>query len=743
MKTLVLVASMAVCCTFFLPLHDASAEPYRWNTIRIGVKSVHDTEQGEGVKVAVIDEGVIRCNHYELILSGPCSTYSAGNTYFPYYSDHGTHVATTIAGDKWAGQILQHEFVGVAPDAEILGYNFLGTYSGRMPLNAQDIFIRHAYRAGARVVNMSYGPTAAGELFHSWSNERMYVLMPKYSKMVFVRAAGNDGLNLSAQYYRSTASGASQHPDTDLKNLIIVGAVDRNMNIASWSNRPGNSCFRRWNGSSWATSCKGRDAFKYFFVVAPGVNIVAGGGSGGYFSSSGTSMAAPHVTGVVALLQGHWPVLLNRAGSVANIIFHTAQDLGAPGVDAVYGWGLVRADRAMSPLGERYLNKNDKVYALSSSRLRVSSALAALIPERIAFFDEYDRDFQIPLASFAPSYDGILNRWIKSEDTPDQSRTNIPDGFSYTVSADHYDPSHPRLSDLDFNLSYQARDGLGWDFGQGKMISRLDTAESLTFGLMANNNNLSGAYPVLSIAEGGTYGLFKQQLGQGFSLTSGVLSNTRLDSNDEDRGYAPKANALVLSLDRTSEDRKLSGHITATYLTEEDGVLGTGGVGGLHFADGFDTNAITVGTQYRMPNDYSVSASYTTAFSQGDTVSNGLLTLHNSKLSSTAFAVGLEKQKLATDRDYLKFSISQPLRVDGGSMTLTHDDYYDEDEVLHSRTVGIDLGSSGRQIDYQLQYTRPLTKNRDLGLFAYYAQDYLHKNNHHDYGLVVRLKGTY
>ena len=63
--------------------------------------------------------------------------------------------------------------------------------------------------------------------------------------------------------------------------------------------------------------------------------------------------------------------------------------------------------------------------------------------------------------------------------------------------------------------------------------------------------------------------------------------------------------------------------------------------------------------------------------------------------------------------------------------------------VLHSRTVGIDLGSSGRQIDYQLQYTRPLTKNRDLGLFAYYAQDYLHRNNHHDYGIGVRLKGTY
>jgi len=746
MKTLVLVVSMVVCFLFFMPLHTVSADPYRWNTIRIGVKSVHDTEQGEGVKVAVIDEGVIRCNHYELILSGPCSTYSAGNTYFPYYSDHGTHVATTIAGDKWSGGTTSStQFVGVAPDAEILGYNYLGTYSGRMPLNAQDIFISHAYRAGARVVNMSYSPTAAGELFHSWSNERMYLLIPKYSNMVFVRAAGNDGLNLSAQYYWSTASGASQHPDTDLKNLIIVGAVDRNMNIASWSNRPGNDCFRRWNGSSWATSCKGRDAFKHFFVVAPGVDIVAGcdQSTTHYCTMSGTSMAAPHVTGVVALLQGHWPVLLSRAGSVANIIFHTAQDLGAPGVDAVYGWGLVRADRAMSPLGERYLNKNGKVYALSSSRLRVSSALAVLSPERIAFFDEYDRDFQIPLASFAPSYDGILNRWIKSEDTPDQSSTNIPDGFSYTVSADHYDPSHPRLSDLDFNLSYQARDGLGWDFGQGKIIRHLDTAESLTFGLMANNNNLSGTYPVGSIANGGAYGFVHQPLGELFSLTSGILSNTTFTSAVEDRNYAPGADALVLSLKRTSQNRRLSGQITATYLTEEDGVLGTGGSGGLHFTDGFNSNAITLGTRYQVDADYSLSTSFTKAFSRGATVSDGLLSLESNELTSTAFALGLEKQRWITDTDQLKFSISQPLRVDGGHMTLTHGDFYDADGMLHNRKVDIDLGASGRQIDYQLQYSTSLKKNRDLGLFAYYAQDYLHRDNHHDYGIGVRLRGTY
>ena len=72
-----------------------------------------------------------------------------------------------------------------------------------------------------------------------------------------------------------------------------------------------------------------------------------------------------------------------------------------------------------------------------------------------------------------------------------------------------------------------------------------------------------------------------------------MLSNTRLDCKDEDRGNAPKANALVLSLNRISEDRKLSGNITATYLAEEDSVLGTGGVGGLHFTDVFTPMPLT------------------------------------------------------------------------------------------------------------------------------------------------------
>ncbi len=724
-----LVTLVVAGCFLFLPMHQVNAgSKYMWNLGYIGVtKTMHKNakKRGAKVKVGVLD-GLVRCNHKEL--KGRCTAYPHKDGTYKFYDDHGTHVATTIAANNTGSGGM----VGVAPKVNILSYAIFDDFGG---VGGEESAINSARKKGARVINMSYGPTQTkGRVSSPGVTDVTTMAKAKNKNVVFVKAAGNDGVKLNSLQFSYNFQAYSK-----LKNLIIVGNIKSNKKIHKSSNRPGTGCFLANNG----TKCNKKNKYMYFFVVAPGTNIKAGRGNGGYVSYTGTSMAAPHVTGVVALLQGYWPVLKKRSGAVTNIIFHTAQDLGAKGVDPIYGWGMVRADRAMGPLGKKYLRKVGKVYSLSSSKLRVSHALAALTAESITFFDKYDRDFQIPLASFAPSYSGTLNRWMTTEDSQQEINQIVGDGLSFVVDTEQYNPIDPSLSDIPFHLSYQEEGGFVWHFGQGNATERLESPESLTFGLMSEDNALSGAYPVLSIAGGGTYGLFKQQLGQGFSLTSGVLSNTRLDSNDEDRGYAPKANALVLSLDRTSEDRKLSGHITATYLTEEDGVLGTGGVGGLHFADGFDTNAITVGTQYRMPNDYSVSASYTTAFSQGDTVSNGLLTLHNSKLSSTAFAVGLEKQKLATDRDYLKFSISQPLRVDGGSMTLTHDDYYDEDEVLHSRTVGIDLGSSGRQIDYQLQYTRPLTKNRDLGLFAYYAQDYLHKNNHHDYGLVVRLKGTY
>ena len=60
-----------------------------------------------------------------------------------------------------------------------------------------------------------------------------------------------------------------------------------------------------------------------------------------YGHMSGTSMAAPIVTGTVALLHSYWGHLKNNPQATASILFESATDLGAPGVDAVYGHGLL------------------------------------------------------------------------------------------------------------------------------------------------------------------------------------------------------------------------------------------------------------------------------------------------------------------------------------------------------------------------------------------------------------------
>ncbi|MGP0857494.1 autotransporter outer membrane beta-barrel domain-containing protein [Serratia sp. CY84636] len=92
-------------------------------------------------------------------------------------------------------------------------------------------------------------------------------------------------------------------------------------------------------------------------VSAPGTrvysSVIAGTGvddlTTGYANKSGTSMAAPHVAGSVAVLMERFPYL--NGAQVADVLKTTATDMGAPGIDALYGWGMINLGKAINGPG--------------------------------------------------------------------------------------------------------------------------------------------------------------------------------------------------------------------------------------------------------------------------------------------------------------------------------------------------------------------------------------------------------
>ena len=122
----------------------------------------------------------------------------------------------------------------------------------------------------------------------------------------------------------------------------VVGSVDPLGAISSFSNQPGTACLLD-NGV-----CSSGHHLYDRFMVAPGELILVSDGQGGLERRSGTSFAAPLVSGAITLLHDRWPWLRNYPQETAQIILSSAKDLGAPGPDPVYGYGLLDANAAVT-----------------------------------------------------------------------------------------------------------------------------------------------------------------------------------------------------------------------------------------------------------------------------------------------------------------------------------------------------------------------------------------------------------
>jgi len=323
------------------PVKSQPAETLPWGVDYIdaervwplGINGFVDVN-GDGdseIEVAIIDTGVDR-DHPDLATNikwGISVLNGRITENFDDINGHGTHVTGTIAA-------LYNDIgvVGVAPGVEVymikaLNNGGMGRWSdliiaidiavkgpdGVIDADGDGVIVGDPEDDAPEVISMSLGGSDPPPELHD-------IIKAAYVYgIVIVAAAGNVGAD--------TPSYPAAYPE-----VIAVGAVDENATVPDWSNRNPE-------------------------VAAPGVDILSTYPDDTYETLSGTSMATPHVSGIVALIQAarlaHGLPLLPPGtetdmdtSTIRGILHVTAADAGAIGYDELYGYGIINAYEAIN-----------------------------------------------------------------------------------------------------------------------------------------------------------------------------------------------------------------------------------------------------------------------------------------------------------------------------------------------------------------------------------------------------------
>jgi minor extracellular protease Epr len=250
---------------------------------------------GAGVKVGIIDTGIAL--HDDLVIAGGANFVDTASS---YYDDngHGTHVAGTVgAKDNELGVI------GVAPDALLYAIKVLDS-SGSGYLSDIIEGIDFAISEQLDIINMSLGTSTDSPALHT-AVDAAYSL-----GILVVASAGNSGK-------RVITMDNVGYP-AKYESAIAVAATDINNARATFS--------------STGPAVE---------IAAPGVSVRSTYLNNGYASMSGTSMAAPHVSGHLALLIQAYPDKTPR--EIRTLMQLYVLDLGSVGRDWAFGYGLIQS----------------------------------------------------------------------------------------------------------------------------------------------------------------------------------------------------------------------------------------------------------------------------------------------------------------------------------------------------------------------------------------------------------------
>jgi hypothetical protein len=649
---------------------------------------------GLGITLAVIDTNVdTSISELTGQLAGTFDVRASTRASTDIDTDgHGTMVTSVIVANK--NSTGMH---GVAYEAKVLAIRAdtpgscqtTGTDEG-CKFNDSTLIsaINYAVSNGAKIINMSLGGEDGSQISPAL---RSAIITAVNQGVLFTIAAGNEGAAPTgtdpAKGLNPTEPAIVASDPAVLGRVVAVGAIDNvDRTIPTFSNRAGSTA--------------------NFYLLAPGRRVVTAGvddnvrnptdpsndadANGNYWLVSGTSFAAPHVAGALALLLDIFPnlapenalaILLTTADDYVNASADaiTGTTAGA-GVDAIGGRGILNLQRALSPIGTVSLDFAGREVELGAVMGPASGALGDWVEASgaftgLVFQDSFERGFRLGNVQLAKARTPFSDFALRADYARGQARALGlgPASISwFNAPKPAYDPRTPWMEapDPTFSVSYS--------FAGGKVAAgRGGGPERLTPGMMlvhdpSGPNTLGSGDSWTSVAHAfGPVELdFRSSRGGGR-----VASGVGIGKSGED--WAVRLGYAALKDDNTA----LGGTLQSRFGAEDRTRLSALSLEGQKLAGGWAFSGAVEAADARMDN-LGVTGLWTSSWSLS---------------AEHAFAGGA-----------LRFTAAQPRRAEGGELAFDAPIELSRTGVMLYERRFASLTPSGRELDLETAWTTRL-----------------------------------
>ena len=657
---------------------------------------------GTGISVGVLDSGVDpAAQDIAANLSNKSIDMIASRNNLTPEDRHGTAVAEVIAA-PWNG----YGIVGVAYKSTILSVrsDTIDSCKTKCSFSSTTLAqgLNYVSNNGVRVINMSLG----GDSPMGYNFETALKAATDKGIAVII-AAGNESL-LNPDW-----PGRYAIDPRFSNNVLVVGAVDKNHVLASYSNKAGVAAAR--------------------YLVAPGSGIVTDCHDTSCYIYDGTSLAAPHVAGAVALLLQAFPNL--KGSDAIDILLKTAKPL-SQGTSSDFGVGEMDLTNAFNPIGTQSLpGVKQQSLVLPDQPGEVFGSAFGDGPRRAALSgglrtvmtDSYQRRFEINLGQKlavkpAGNPGGLIGQSLAPRAETKTRAFALPETLGF-ATGDQIELGLAQVSDLDMaeraHLAPQFRQDPGLGRSSWSLAARFGALSLASFRREVTDPQgapdwtplIGGdisAGQKLGLALNGPHAAFGQGLSRlldhlPVNLTLGAEAFSRIEHDPT--AFAQQdvrpANGVQAGLDLQAQRLPLGLSLRFGRLKEPQGPLGGGDRRALGLSMQSRTDYGRLGFQTQLGH---VSLSGTGELGAIKT-QGSLINLDNDALISS---FRLQAIGPATSHMTWSLSLSQPPRLERGHITaLLADLPQGQTDDLQFSSRRVEITPSGRQLDLRLGLNGP------------------------------------